>query len=167
MDELDQHMESTNGRIEATDKFVLQIENWLRQVAENNNQSMNQTLLLDQSLIELSNEVDRLNQTLQPEIDRLINEWNTSKKTLKQEHEETNTVITKMKQNWENKLALLKLEIKQHENTYESLNSQLEDLRNSIEADNVWRQNIKKLYKNIQSHGSRLRTLESLHRNNG
>ena len=50
-------MESTNGRIEATDKFVLQIENWLRQVAENNNQSMNQTLLLDQSLIELSNEV--------------------------------------------------------------------------------------------------------------
>ena len=34
-----------------------------------------------------------------------------------------------MKQNWENKLALLKLEIKQHENTYESLNSQLEDLR--------------------------------------
>ena len=33
-----------------------------------------------------------MNQTLQPEIDRLINEWNTSKKTLKQEHEETNTV---------------------------------------------------------------------------
>ena len=38
-------------------------------------------------------------------------------------------VITKMEQNWENKLALLKLEVKQHENTYESLNSQLEDLR--------------------------------------
>ena len=34
-----------------------------------------------------------------------------------------------MEQNWENKLALLKLEVKQHENTYESLNSQLEDLR--------------------------------------
>ena len=38
-----------------------------------------------------------------------------------------------MKQNWENKLALLKLEVKQHENTYESLNSQLEDLRYNIQ----------------------------------
>ena len=41
-----------------------------------------------------------------------------------------------MKQNWENKLALLKLEVKQHENTYESLNSQLEDLRYILEKKN-------------------------------
>ena len=50
-------MDSTNERIETTDKLVLRIENWLKQVAENNNQSVNQTHILDQSLIELSNEV--------------------------------------------------------------------------------------------------------------
>ena len=144
-------MDSTNERLETTDKLVLRIENWLKKLAENNESSMNQTHLLDQSLIELTHEVsilfwtfffckillvfnylswlsitqyivhyylfvgylkkatrsysnrksklllwfqvDRLNQTLQPEIDRLISEWNKSQISLKQEHDEQNTVI--------------------------------------------------------------------------
>ena len=50
-------MDSTNERLQTTDKLVLRIENWLKKLAENNESSMNQTHLLDQSLIELTHEV--------------------------------------------------------------------------------------------------------------
>ena len=50
-------MDSTNERLETTDKLVLRIENWLKKLAENNESSMNQTHLLDESLIELTHEV--------------------------------------------------------------------------------------------------------------
>ena len=56
-------MDSTNERLETTDKLVLRIENWLKKLAENNESSMNQTHLLDQSLIELTHEVGILHTT--------------------------------------------------------------------------------------------------------
>ena len=56
-------MDSTNEKLETTDKLVLRIENWLKKLAENNESSMNQTHLLDESLIELTHEVGILHTT--------------------------------------------------------------------------------------------------------
>ena len=57
MDELETREEDTNLKIEETEKWVQRIENWLSRVDDSNQGSMNQTILLDRSLEQLSNEV--------------------------------------------------------------------------------------------------------------
>ena len=57
MDELETREEDTNLKIEETEKWVQRIENWLSRVDDSNQGSMNQTISLDRSLEQLSNEV--------------------------------------------------------------------------------------------------------------
>ena len=57
MDELETREEDTNLKIEETEKWVQRIENWLSRVDDRNQGSMNQTISLDRSLEQLSNEV--------------------------------------------------------------------------------------------------------------